>query len=359
MSEIRLSVDSDALARAFPSAFVGKAAHRIEKLAGDASTREYYRIHRQGDLPLILQVTDPFAESDLLRHPFLSARKLLEDWEVAVPRFVGARAESGWILLEDLGDGTLQNELSLENYRKAVDLLVEWTIRGVSSHARTIHFEWAFDFTKLQAEMAFTAEHLVEGVLGLDPKPYLAAVASNSQYLSNRPRFFCHRDYHSRNLMYFAGQLYVIDFQDARLGPISYDIVSLLWDPYVRLSESWRADLLQHWIKRLEDRSEEIGAQRQIFDALELESSPAAWEIELERMKIQRLLKAAGSYASFYRKKGRLDYLPSVFPALEDTIVSLRRLETWSVATPDDRALLTQLESWDLLPVRRLLEGKV
>jgi aminoglycoside/choline kinase family phosphotransferase len=353
VSEIRLSVDSAALKRAFPDSFPENVSARVTKLAGDASSREYYRVEA-GGAPMILQVTDAFDATAVDRHPFLSARALLERWSLPVPRCLGFRADYGWVLLEDLGDGTLQNEASLENYRRAVDLMIRWTVAGVDSPVRTIHFDWAFDEAKLQAEMQFTADHLISGVLGRDGAVFHKLVAANSRYLSARPRFFCHRDYHCRNLMSHGGRLYVIDFQDARLGPISYDLVSLLWDPYVRLSESWRDELLVFWRESLLQQAREAGKERQVLDALGSARQTADWKVELERMKVQRLLKAAGSYASFWRNKGRRDYLPSIFPALEDTLQALATLRDLGAESKEDVALRDFLVGLDLETVRKI-----
>ena len=360
VSEIRLSVDPDALARVFPEVFLENRPKDVVKLAGDASTREYYRVVCSPGVSFILQVADPYLATELDRHPFLSARALLEEWKVPVPRRVGFNPDLGWVLLEDLGDTTLQNEASLEHYRCAIDLLVRWTKEGLSSHRRTIHFDWAFDYSKLQAEMEFTAEHLWTGLLHQESQPFLSAVSENSRYLSERPRFFCHRDYHCRNLMLHHGKLFVIDFQDARLGPITYDLVSLLWDPYVRLSESWRSQLLNYWkeqvLKPEPMSGGSVSVPRQIIDAMGEGLSLSDWKVEIERMKVQRLLKAAGSYASFFRKKGRRDYLPSVFPALEDTKVALGNLLATSGATESDARLLSLLGSVDLSPLGPLTQ---
>ena len=66
--------------------------------------------------------------------------------------------------------------------------------------------------------------------------------------LAAEPRVLCHRDYHSRNLMLHDGQLYIIDFQDARMGPDTYDLVSLLRDSYVDLPEQTVDELIAYFL---------------------------------------------------------------------------------------------------------------
>lgn len=343
---------ADLLAEFFPDHFEDSSKFlQIKKLAGDASSRRYYRIEKldQPTEPVkphsyVLQVAETFQEKDIKAHPFVSAQKLLNCLQVPVPQIYGVASAQGWVLLQDLGDETLQGHPSLDLYKKALDSVVEWTLRAQSTENSEPHFSWAFDFEKLQAEMKFTAEHLVTPLLKRSGSAFLSWVRANSQYLADRPRYFCHRDYHSRNIMFQAGQLFVIDFQDARLGPLTYDVASLLWDPYVRLSESWRFELLKYWKDRLSQRAQEL-RNRDIFQIFGSHEQP--WEVELERMKIQRLLKAAGSYASFYNKKGRTDYLPALIPAVRESILSLEKLKTLQALSKEDAELLTELKSWE------------
>ena len=101
----------------------------------------------------------------------------------------------------------------------------------------------AFDVEKLTWELNFFVRHFLEAYRGVqltdDERTALAAEwATIVEELAAEPRVLCHRDYHSRNLMLRDGRLYLIDFQDARLGPNTYDLVSLLRDSYVDLTEA-------------------------------------------------------------------------------------------------------------------------
>ena len=104
--------------------------------------------------------------------------------------------------------------------------------------------------------------------------------------LASEPRVLCHRDYHSRNLMLHQGELYIIDFQDARLGPDSYDLVSLLRDSYVDLADSTVDDLIAYFIALKRPAGPDAAHQ--------------AWEDgfrgRFDVMALQRNLKALGTF---------------------------------------------------------------
>lgn len=342
------TVDAKTLARAFPELFSDETLD-VVSLAGDVSTRRYFRVGT-GKESFILQEADAFASA--ADHPFLSMRSLLESWNVRVPGFRGADGARGWILLEDLGDEMLQQHPTEALYADAIHALLTWSRRSLSTPASTVHFRQAFDVEKLQFEMNFAETHLVHGVFGRSNFPLATWARSNSMWLDARPRVLCHRDYHSRNIMVFRGELVVIDFQDARMGPATYDVVSLLWDPYVPLAEALRTKLLRQWHADASRVSPAFA--RGAFD-----DPSADWRIELERMKLQRLIKATGTYGNFYRNRGRKDYLNCVRPAVNDAIASLVHLESVGVATPDDLRLRAGLESLDLNVTDRLFREAV
>jgi aminoglycoside/choline kinase family phosphotransferase len=103
-----------------------------------------------------------------------------------------------------------------------------------------------------------------------------AAIATE---LAAEPRVLCHRDYHSRNLMLHEGSLYVIDFQDARMGPDTYDLVSLLRDSYVDIAERELDELIAY------------------FQALKGSADAARFRRRFDLMAVQRNLKALGTFA--------------------------------------------------------------
>jgi hypothetical protein len=112
-----------------------------------------------------------------------------------------------------------------------------------------------------------------------------------AQYLARRPKVMCHRDYHSRNIMVKNEQIYLVDFQDARKGPYTYDIISLLRDSYVEIDEKLRNELLDYYLQ-----------EAHLADAKGIEK-------ELLFMSLQRNIKALGTFAFQYCQKGKILYL--------------------------------------------------
>ncbi len=330
------TVDALELGRSL-SFFKEKSISKVEKLAGDASSRLYYRVWTESKGTYILQVSESFSQES--SHSFLCGQRILSSIGVPVPEVIQVNAAAGWILLSDLGDETLQLHPELAFYRSAIDLILQWSIDARSDQQKidaslrqsAPHFKWSFDEEKLQFEMTFTQEHLLRKLLKRDDS-FAEWASYNSKFLASRPRVFCHRDFHSRNLMVQKQKLFVIDFQDARMGPCTYDLVSLLWDPYVQLSQQWKADLFEYWLK---------SAQKLKITGTLDPNFPE----ELERMKVQRLLKAAGSYASFFNVKGRTDYLPYILPALEESENSLRALDRMKKLHQDDEKILTLVQA--------------
>jgi aminoglycoside/choline kinase family phosphotransferase len=126
--------------------------------------------------------------------------------------------------------------------------------------------------------------------------------------LAAEPRVVCHRDYHSRNLMVRDGRLVVIDFQDARMGPDTYDLVSLLRDSYVELPEADVDALTTVFLERT----------GQSCDA-------AAFGRRFDLMALQRNLKALGTFGYQASARGNQTYLPYVSRTLGYVRDNLRR----------------------------------
>ncbi|HWN97776.1 MAG TPA: phosphotransferase, partial [Blastocatellia bacterium] len=130
--------------------------------------------------------------------------------------------------------------------------------------------------------------------------------------LASRPRVLAHRDYHARNLMMRAGGMFIIDHQDARMGPASYDVASLLADPYTAIERD-TGTLIEHFIE-LKSRS------KTPLDDVK------AFRYELELMTVQRMLKAIGTYAS-QSAAGNDVYDPYIAPALDRALTAMKTLD--------------------------------
>jgi aminoglycoside/choline kinase family phosphotransferase len=262
---------------------------RVVPLTGDASDRRYYRLITPSGPSMVLAAYPSAFDESL---SFLNVTRLLSQMPTPVPDILDEAPDLGLLLLEDLGDVTLQAHLGLAGpeeharlYREAVRLIATLQRRGAElADDRYIPYGIAFDEAKLGWEMDFFIKHFLQGYRGaaLD-EATVEAIRTELRLLVERlaaePRVLCHRDYHSRNLMLHRQRLYLIDYQDARLGPDTYDLASLLRDSYVDISES-TVDWLLAYFLALTGRPEAEKEFRERFDA----------------MSVQRNLKALGTF---------------------------------------------------------------
>lgn len=292
---------------AFIAKQIGTADFECLQLAGDASTRKYYRIVFDSQ-SRVLMSWDPF--QDPANYPFLNVLNHFSKVDVRVPKAEAYSAELGIVLLEDLGDLTLerkfwenQNQKSaLPYYAQAVDEIIK--IHFLASNPvnpPAVCQQIQFDTAKFMWEMNYAREHFLEKVGGVrlndkDAKTLQAEFLNICETLDKQPKYVCHRDYHSRNLMLKLGRIYVIDFQDARLGPVQYDLVSLVHDSYVNLSPE-----SIEWIKEdYKQKARQAGPK----DAIRSD-----FEEIFKLQTIQRCFKACGSFASFLNMRNDTRYL--------------------------------------------------
>jgi aminoglycoside/choline kinase family phosphotransferase len=279
-------------------AFLGERgrAPRIEALSGDASTRQYFRL-LDGRARVVLALhPEPF---DPATNPFLAVRGLLAGYGLSVPAVLDRDGERGILLLEDLGDRTLQlvlagasESLRLDLYREACAGLLRLRREAARDPQRASCITIAFDIEKLSWELHYFVKHFVEGLRGARLSVEDRATLGESIHglcheIASWPRVLCHRDFHSRNLMLHGGRLFWIDFQDARMGPGSYDLASLLRDSYVDLAEDFVAD-----------RAEEFRQQA----APEEPREQFARRFDL--VSVQRNLKALGTFGYMKMVRG-------------------------------------------------------
>ena len=290
---------------------------RVIALSGDASTRRYYRVFDGDDVAVLSLNPEPFDPETL---PFVVIRNLMAGWGLPVPEIIDADGPRGILLQEDLGDESLQESLVAaspaqqeELYRQALDQLVVLQREAARAPQRAVCFQIAFDFEKLSWEMHFFWKHFLEGYrkcdLTVEDRASLADGFNRlCTEISSWPRVLCHRDFHSRNLMSHRGQLYWIDFQDARMGPATYDLASLLRDSYVDLGEDFVADRAEEFRQRAVP-----GEGRDTFAR------------HFELMSIQRNLKALGTFGYQGTVRQSRVYLPYIPRTLANARRNLAR----------------------------------
>jgi aminoglycoside/choline kinase family phosphotransferase len=269
----------------------------IVPLTGDASDRRYFRVLVRNEPPQVLAVYPGAIDFDGL--PFVNVARLLAAMPVPAPRILAHSNALGVIALQDLGDVTLQAHLGAASpaehaalYREAVELIAAVQRRGAElASPRYVPYGIAFDEEKLTWELQFFTKHFLEAYRGAtltqaERDGLAAEYASIAQELSAEPRVLCHRDYHSRNLMIHDGRLHIIDFQDARMGPDTYDLASLLRDSYVDFTEAQVEELTAFFLAL---RS---GASRGLSPAADAREFRQRFDL----MALQRNLKALGTF---------------------------------------------------------------
>ncbi len=304
--------------RALPAGIRLPENSGVTRLQGDASNRGFYRVSGAGTKPLILMVladADPHrqpaeeitaGEKTTAELPFLNIQRYLEKLGLPVPRVVYHDLERGIIYLEDLGD-TLLYDLALPAgpqaerglYRQALELLVELELRAARSpDPDCLAFHRRFDAALYEWEFQHFREELLSP--GLPEAPELArGFRKLARELAEEPGYFCHRDYHSRNLMIRDGGIKIIDFQDALLALRQYDLASLLFDAYVDFSPDLVEELLGYYLSAWEKAGGKPDDREHFRRMFYLAG-------------VQRGLKAAGRFAYIKRVKDNPKFLPFI-----------------------------------------------
>jgi len=310
------------------AAVLGGSAARVEPTSGDASFRRYFRVHAAGGSHILMDAPPPREDC----RPFVQVTALLAAAGVHVPRILAADVEQGFLLLSDLGDRLYLYSLDAARadalYGDAIDTLVT-----MQRHADASALP-PYDAARLRDEMRLFPDWFLRRHLGLDTGGRTGAVldavfdALIAEALG-QPRAFVHRDYHSRNLMHTArDNPGVLDYQDAVAGPVSYDLVSLLRDVYVR----WPAARVDDWVAVYFERASAAGL---LGDA-----GVVQFRRWFDLMGAQRHLKVAGIFARLWYRDGKDRYLPDIALTLDYLLeVSARYPEL-----ADLSALLAELD---------------
>src|SRR5262249_40586886 len=258
----------------YPSPFdeSESARGRLDRLAGaDPAARLTFA----NDPCAHIEVTDLFLQAGL-----------------RVPRVISVWGGEGALLVEDVGDARLQDWVSsrppdeyCKAYRHALDLVVRIQESTGRCGPDSICTALAFDEAKLRWELDFFFKSYFIHYLGTERGPAPVGRIREDfdaicRELSSMPRVLVHRDYHARSLMMVNGEMYIIDHQDARLGPETYDVVSLLRDPYTRLDIASADGLMEYFLEAKAASSAPL-------------ADPASWARAFHLMAVQRTLKAA------------------------------------------------------------------
>jgi len=295
----------------------------VTLVAGDASPRRYFRVRLDTEgktQPSLIAVISPPTEKN---EAFLAIRDLLEASAIKVPSLVTADLQAGFFLLEDFGDALLldalrQGQIS-QWYPQALQILKRQ--RSIDPSATELP---QYDEALLAQEMDLFPRWFLGDLLGFTDTEIDAAhlqevwgcLVDNAMV---QPQVVVHRDFHSRNLMCLdSGELGVIDFQDGVIGPMTYDLVSLLKDCYI----VWPRDTQLAWLQQAyDDVPDDIGNGGVSF------AQCVRW---FDLMGLQRHIKVLGIFSRLCFRDGKPQYLedlPTVLAYVAEALNLYREQE--------------------------------
>jgi NDP-sugar pyrophosphorylase family protein len=285
------------------------------------SDRKYHRVRRGRETSVLMQCS--VDDRDFERH--MEYTKFFMKHDIPVPELILVEPEKKRARFEDLGDLSLYSWLKCpresgqieEMYRKVLDvlLLIHTHVTENVSECPLLQ-ERVFDYDHFRWETRYFVERFVMGFQkeaippsGLDEEFHRLALKADSF-----SKTVIHRDFQSQNIMISRGGIpRVIDYQGARIGPPAYDVASILWDPYFRLDENVRENLLEYYTGEVNERAGE------------------SWNMEdfresLLSCRLQRHMQALGAYGFLSAVKGKTYFLKHVPEALR-----LLREDMWHV----------------------------
>ena len=282
---------------------LGFSDYSLEPASADASFRRYFRVRHAGQTHIVMDA--PPDKEDC--RPFVQIAEAFSQAGLHVPDVRQSDLEQGFLLLSDLGDQPYLDALNADTvdrlYGDALGALA--TLQGCAAGIELLP---AYDHTLLMAEMSLFRDWLLQQhcaiALGRDAEENLQ---TSFEYLADnalqQPQVCVHRDYHSRNLMVLpVHNPGILDFQDAVVGPVTYDLVSLLRDCYI----AWPREQVEHWVLGYWELAIQTGILRP-DDASEEQF--LHW---FDLMGVQRHLKAAGIFARLKHRDGKNGYLKDI-----------------------------------------------
>jgi aminoglycoside/choline kinase family phosphotransferase len=281
---------------------LGLSGHVVAPASGDASFRRYFRVSLTDTSYIVMDA--PPGKEDC--GPFIAAAAAFAGAGLNVPRVLEMDLARGFLLLTDLGQQTYLQALNDANYpslyQDALDALLLLQCRG---RDETVFPEYGRGL--LMREMALFRDWFVDRLLGITVDAQTATDLEDTfNFLAGaalaQPRVWVHRDYHSRNLMVTpAHNPGVLDFQDAVIGPVTYDLVSLLRDCYVK----WPEEQVEAWVSHHFDRLIDTGVLPRNIDKDQFRR----W---FDLMGVQRHLKAIGIFARLNLRDAKPGYLRDI-----------------------------------------------
>ena len=296
-------------------------------MAGDGSSRKFWRI-TDANVNLCVAVAPPNLDAINIAEA-KAARAIglhLLNKNVSVPKQYGWDKDSGVLLFEDLGDCKLhdyvQYDKDKENSRDIICLQYKLVLKGLVdmqvAGGESFNPAWCWDTERydkqiiLERESGYFLRAFWQDLLGKNIAP---GVAEECEDLATRAAaisadYFLHRDFQSRNIMIHHGNPTFIDFQGGRLGPLAYDLASLLLDPYVTLGRALQDELYDYYLETL---GKQINVQRDQFKQ------------EYLLLALHRNLQVIGAFSFLSEQRGKTFFRQFLRPAIESLHVLMQQ----------------------------------
>ncbi len=288
---------------------------QVALISGDASFRRYFRVETEG-ATLIVMDAPPDKENC---EPFIRVAKAMLGFGLNVPQILQQDLQQGFLLLSDLGSEQYLSHLNDDSvdalYSDAIDALIRLQVNGQSDLSMP-----PYDHGRLMAEMNLFFDWFVDQNLKLSLTSEQKALIDNAfEWLASmalqQPQTWVHRDYHSRNLMLCEkDNPGVLDFQDAVIGAVTYDLVSLLKDCYI----AWPRERVEAWVSEYQQKALQAGIKG-IEDGAQL----LRW---FDAMGAQRHIKVLGIFSRLYYRDGKDGYLKDIPLVYEYVLDACERL---------------------------------
>ena len=268
--------------------------YTLDEIKADASFRKYYRLSLENQTFIVM---DASLDKDSI-YPFIDISVRLLKAQVEVPRIISQNIQEGFLLLTDLGTQHLADMLSPMSvkllYMKGVSEIVK--MQKINTQGMDVYDkEFLLKEMNLMEEWYFRQHKAIflseEGLADLDK--ILDFIVD--EVLSQPQGLFVHRDFHSRNIMLVKGKLFIIDYQDAKVGPLTYDLVSILKDVYVE----YDAELITEIALEFKELKQLDVSDEQFF----------RW---FDFMALQRHLKILGIFSRLNIRDGKSKYLKDI-----------------------------------------------
>ena len=293
----------------------------------EASARTFYRTTFD-ERSVVVMDAPPDTEDNA---HFVELSRCFLHAEVSVPEVLAIDLERGFLLVEDFGDNLLERTYGLGQDDKVLGLALAMLVRiqGISDPIIP-----AYTTERFTAELGIFRKWVLQDLIGVSTLPFDEIIDFLVRTCDIQPKVTIHRDFHCRNLLLKSdGTIGAVDFQDALVGPISYDLASILYDCYYQFPDATIATSTARYLQLARNAGHPLTNCEEDFTR------------ELEITAVQRQLKAVGIFARLKLKHDRASHLENIVPVM-------RRVCELMTKHPELSECAEWLETKTLGPIR-------